>query len=133
MCEYVSMSQRICLAIELFRANITSMSSFLSFAFSFVAQQGIFPVSLIVPAITFQPILFITTALLMLKHTLPVFGLLVAFSKNFLLIHDLRSLNVSNLKNTVFSYFFCDDISKTFCWMFFFSNLMVWFKSFFAN
>ena len=133
MCEYVSMSQRICLATELFRANITSMSSFLSFAFSFVAQQGILPVSLIVPAITFQPILFITTALLTLKHTLPVFGLLVAFSKDFLLIHDLRSLNVSNLKNTVFSYFFCDDISKTFCWMFFFSNLMVWFKSFFAN
>ena len=91
---------KLCLEIELFGANITNVSSFPSFSFSFVAQQRIL-VSFIATAITFQPILFISTALLMFKLILPVPELLVAFftKENFLHIHDLKNLNLNNLKN----------------------------------
>ena len=101
MCVCVSMSQKICPAIEFFEANITNVSSFLSFAFSFVEQQRILPVSFIATAITSQPIVFIVTALIMFKPTFPVLELLVGFStkENFLLIHDLKNLNLNNLKN----------------------------------
>ena len=100
MCVCVSISQIICLVIELFGANITNVSSFRSFSFSFVAQQRI-PVSFIATAITFQSILFISTVLLMFKLILPVLELLVAFStkEKFLHIHDLKNLNLNNLKN----------------------------------
>ena len=64
-------------------------------------KESFLPVSFIATAITSQPIVFIVTALIMFKPTFLVFELLVGFStkENFLLIHDLKNLNLNNLKN----------------------------------